>query len=69
MIASFALCVAIPLVLRQSMVLMNKKKDRNHGASTNDTSHTDSGDVNEFTVEQLQIDETDWKNKEMKYSL
>ena len=51
------------------MVLMNKKKDREYGAIINETQVTESGDIVEGTIEELQIDETDWKNKAMRYSL
>ena len=69
MIACFALSVAITLVLRQTMVYMNKKKDRSYGAAINEIQVIEGGDIVKGTVEELQIDETDWNNKDMRYLL
>jgi hypothetical protein len=48
---------------------MNKKKDRSYGAAINEIQVREGGDIVKGTVEELQIDETDWKNKDMRYLL
>lgn len=69
MIACFALSVVVSIALRQTMVLMNKRKDRKYGESLDTTTPIEGDNVAKSPVEWLHIDETDWKNRGMRYSL
>ena len=62
MIACFVLNIAIILSLRQIMAFTNRKRDREFGASDVLT-----GEEGEDALAQL--DETDWQNKSIRYSL
>lgn len=62
MIACFVLNIAIVLALRQIMAHANKKRDAEHGAA-----NVLSAEVAEDALAQL--DETDWQNKDIRYSL
>ena len=62
MIACFVLNIAIVLALRQVMAFANKKRDAEYG-----TVDVLGGEGAEDTLAQL--DETDWQNKSIRYSL
>ena len=62
MIACFVLNITIVLALRQIMAFANKKRDAEYGAADVVT-----GEDGEDALAQL--DETDWQNKSIRYSL
>ncbi|KAH8689921.1 major facilitator superfamily domain-containing protein [Talaromyces proteolyticus] len=64
MIACFVLNVTIIIVMRQLMARWNKKRDQEFGAET-----SSSGQAVEDIAAQLGLDETDWENKSIRYSL
>lgn len=64
MIACFVLNFTIIMIMRQLMAKWNKKRDQEHGveASSDEQAVEDS-------AAQLDLDETDWENKNIRYSL
>ncbi|KAJ4144316.1 hypothetical protein LMH87_003206 [Akanthomyces muscarius] len=64
MIACFVLNITIVLAMRQLMAFWNKKRDREFGTEAHS-----AGLAVEEVVSQGVADETDWKNKHIRYSL
>ncbi|KAJ6085393.1 major facilitator superfamily domain-containing protein [Penicillium canescens] len=64
MIACFVLNVMIIIIMRQLMARWNKKRDQESG-----TEASSSGQAVEDSAVQLDLDETDWENKSIRYSL
>ncbi|KAJ5261609.1 major facilitator superfamily domain-containing protein [Penicillium chrysogenum] len=64
MIACFVLNITIILVMRQLMAKWNKKRDQEHGAEV-----SSDGQAVEDGAAQPELDETDWENKSIRYSL
>ncbi|KAL1871015.1 hypothetical protein Plec18167_007323 [Paecilomyces lecythidis] len=64
MIACFVLNIAIIMIIRQLMAWWNTKRDRELG-----TSNIVIGEGGEDAPAQLELDETDWQNKSIRYSL
>ncbi len=65
MITCFVLNVFVMVGLRQTMDYANRKRDREQGTRA----HQLEAEIVEGNVAELQIDETDWENKEMRYEL
>lgn len=64
MIACFVLNVAIVLTMRQLMAWWNQKRDQEMGDD-----NIMMGEAAENAYEMLELDETDWENKNIRYSL
>ncbi|CAI7631087.1 unnamed protein product [Penicillium pancosmium] len=64
MIACFVLNFTIIMIMRQLMAKWNKKRDQEHGVETS----SDEQAI-EASAAQLDLDETDWENKYIRYSL
>ncbi|KAJ5765471.1 major facilitator superfamily domain-containing protein [Penicillium odoratum] len=64
MIACFVLNVAIIMIMRQLMERWNKRRDQEFGAGA-----SLSGQAIEDSAAQIDLDETDWENKSIRYSL
>lgn len=64
MIACFVLNIAIILTMRQLMAWWNGKRDQERGQD-----NIVMGEAAENAFEQLELDETDWQNKNIRYSL
>ncbi|KAL6249305.1 hypothetical protein RBB50_003158 [Rhinocladiella similis] len=64
MIACFVLNIAIILTMRQLMAWWNRKRDQERGHD-----NVMTGEAAENAFEQLELDETDWQNKNIRYSL
>lgn len=64
MIACFVLNIVIVLTMRQIMAWWNKKRDQELGRD-----NIMMGEHAEDAFEQLELDETDWQNKNIRYSL
>lgn len=64
MIACFVLNVTIVMIMRQLMARWNKKRNREQGAEI-----SSDGQAVEDSAAQLHLDETDWQNKSIRYSL
>lgn len=63
MIACFVLNIVIVIALRQLMARWNKKRNQEAGIGLNDI----NPEANRDTT--LDFDETDWGNKDIRYSL
>lgn len=63
MIACFVLNMAIVLTMRELMAYWNRKRDREMGLENITTADGDAA------LEQVELDETDWRNKHIRYSL
>ncbi|GAM43986.1 hypothetical protein TCE0_060r19239 [Talaromyces pinophilus] len=66
MIACFVLNVTIIIVMRQLMARWNKKRDQEFGAETSTSGQALEGNATQLN---LNLDETDWENKSIRYSL
>jgi MFS transporter, ACS family, allantoate permease len=66
MIACFVLNVTIIIVMRQLMARWNKKRDQEFGAETSTRRQALEGNATQLN---LNLDETDWENKSIRYSL
>ncbi|KAF4772040.1 hypothetical protein HAV15_011099 [Penicillium sp. str.  len=64
MIACFVLNVAIIMIMRQLMARWNKRRDQRFGAEA-----SLSGQAIEDNAAQIDLDETDWENKSIRYFL
>lgn len=64
MISCFILNATIIIIMRQLMAKWNKKRNQEFGAETGS-----SGQAVEDSAAQLDLDETDWENKSIRYSL
>lgn len=64
MIACFVLNVAIIMIMRQLMARWNKRRDQRFGAEA-----SLSGQAIEDSAAPIDLDETDWENKSIRYSL
>ncbi len=64
MIACFVLNIAIVLTMRQLMAWWNRKREQEMGHD-----NIMMGEAAENAFEQLELDETDWQNKNIRYSL
>ena len=64
MIACFVLNIAIILTMRQLMAWWNRKRDNEMGHE-----NIIVGEAAENSFEQLELDETDWQNNSIRYSL
>ncbi|KAK5027863.1 hypothetical protein LTS07_006738 [Exophiala sideris] len=64
MIACFVLNIVIILTMRQIMAAWNKKRSQGMGQE-----NILMGDEAEDALAQLELDETDWQNKNIRYSL
>ena len=64
MIACFVLNIAIILTMRQLMAWWNRKRDEEVGHD-----NIIMGEAAEDSLVQLELDETDWQNKSIRYSL
>lgn len=64
MIACFVLNGVIISIMRQLMARWNSKRDQEFGAEA-----SSGGQVVEDSANQLSLDETDWENKSIRYSL
>ncbi|KAK5557124.1 hypothetical protein LTR46_004935 [Exophiala xenobiotica] len=64
MIACFVLNIVIVLAMRQIMAWWNRKRDQEM-----DRDNIMIGEHPEDALEQLELDETDWENKNIRYSL
>ncbi|KAJ9482476.1 hypothetical protein VN97_g10948 [Penicillium thymicola] len=64
MIACFVLNVAIIMIMRQLMARWNKRRDQRLGAEA-----SLSGQAIEDNAAQIDLDETDWENKSIRYFL
>ncbi|OQV01244.1 hypothetical protein CLAIMM_06635 isoform 1 [Cladophialophora immunda] len=65
MIACFVLNIAIVLAMRQLMAWWNRKRDQEMGQE----GIVMRGEAAADALEQLELDETDWQNKQIRYSL
>lgn len=62
MIACFVINIAIVLALRQIMAVANKRRDAEYGTADVLTAESAEDAL-------AQLDETDWQNKSIRYSL
>lgn len=64
MIACFVLNIAITMTMRQLMARWNRKRDQEL-----ENADIRTGETAEDGLARLGLDETDWQNKDIRYSL
>ena len=64
MLACFVLNIVIIIIMRQLMARWNTKRDQRYGVET-----VTGGQAVEDNATQINLDETDWENKSIRYSL